>query len=682
MQHPGSLLPTRALAFGGVYHAEQTNEATWIEDIRLMRKAGVNLVSLAVFAWGELEVEDGRFDFEWLDHVLGLLHHADIRVVLATATSTPPTWLVRKHPEMRPVTADGRTLDVGARQVYCPSSPVWREHVARMARVMAERYADHPAVALWQVSHEYSDHVGRCFCDASTEHFQAWLKTRYGSLDALNTAWGTSNWSQRITAWSDVTAPRTTVNGPQIPGQLLDFERFSSDAFIELFEVEREVLTEVCPDAPVTTHFISLRRDIDYWRFAEHVDVIADNAYPDPADPFTHETAALNYDLMRSLKGGDPWLMLEHPMSAVAWRDVNPPKPVGQARLTTLQAIAHGADAAVYNQWRQSRFGAEQFHSAVLGSRGERSRTYQEFCAIGHDLERLAPVAATRVDASVAVLVDWESWWASSSPEILPSSLKSWLDTTRAWHAALAGLGHTLDVVRAGSDLGKYRAVAVPNLMMVTPKQAEALVAYVAQGGHLIVGAFSGVVDVQGHTHLGGAPGPLRDLLGLEVEEFWPLSEGARVTVQLAERFDSQQLTAHTWSEWIDAAPDTEVIASFSSGDLVGRPALTRNTLGAGEAWYIGFDGDRDGLAGALELFLADSGIAPGPSLPRTVEVVARADDAQRFTFVLNHDREPVTVSIAADLGVPGAVRDLLGAQITSDALTLDGFGVAVLTGA
>ncbi len=531
-----------ALAYGGDYNPDQWPEETWLDDARLMREAGVNLVSLPVFSWPQLEPEPGVYDWGWLDRVIEILWDAGVKIDLATATATPPSWLVRNHPEMLPWNEQGRRLEFGSRQAYCPSSPIWREHVVRMSRAMAERYGEHPALALWHVSNEYGDHVARCWCPESSAHFRRWLEARYGDLDGLNEAWGVNVWGQRYTAWEHIEVPRQAT-GPVNPTQLLDFERFSSDALLELFQLEIDVLREVTPDIAVTTNFMSLLRDLDYWDFAAVEDLVTDDAYPDPADPEAHVPAALNYGLMRSLKGGQPWLLLEQAASAVSWREVNVPKAPGQMRIDSLQAIAHGSDGAMFFQWRQAKYGQEKFHSAMLGHRGEASRSFQETKAFGAELQRLAPVRGTRVRARVALVVDWDSWWGSSATESLPSQRLDWLAQARAWNAALYELGHPVDTVRATGPFDGYDVVVVPNLYVADAAQAAALADYVATGGQLVVGPFSGVVDATEKVHDGGAPGPLRELLGVEVDEHWPVPDGRAERVELAGRVAPPEAT-------------------------------------------------------------------------------------------------------------------------------------------
>ncbi|GAA2464470.1 beta-galactosidase [Agromyces soli] len=660
-----------ALAYGGDYNPDQWSEEVWLEDARLMREAGVNLVSLPVFSWPQLEVAPGVYEWGWLDRVLEILSDAGIRIDLATATATPPAWLVRSHPEMLPWNEDGQRLEFGSRQAYCPSSPIWREHVARMTRAMAERYGEHPGLALWHVSNEYGDHVSRCWCPESARHFRRWLEARYGGLDGLNAAWGVNVWGQRYTAWEQIEPPRRAT-GPVNPTQLLDFERFSSDALLELFQLEIDVLREITPEIAVTTNFMSLLRDLDYWDFAAVEDLVTDDAYPDPADPLAHVPAALNYGSMRSLKGGRPWLLLEQAPSGVSWREVNVPKAPGQMRIGSLQAIAHGSDGAMCFQWRQAKYGQEKFHSAMLGHRGEASRTFQEAKAFGAELRRLEPVRGTGVRSRIALVVDYDSWWGSSAAESLPSQRLNWLAQARAWHSALHALGHPVDTVPASGPFDGYELVVAPNLYVADAEQAAALSAFVARGGQLVVGPFSGVVDADEHVHDGGAPGPLRGLLGVEVDEVWPVADGRAERVALA---GGPTFDAPVWGEWLEAA-GAETVAAYDSGELAGRPAITRRgaDASAGAAWYVSCVLEPAGLVALFRRVLAAAGLPARDRIDPMLEAVTRADDDTDYTFVLNHGRDELTVD------VPRGARDLLGdGAALGPTLTLSRFGAAVL---
>ncbi|MGC0415631.1 beta-galactosidase [Embleya sp. AB8] len=634
------------LLFGGDYNPEHWPEEVWAEDAKLMVEAGVNMATVAVFSWSRLEPRPGEYDFGWLDRVLELLHEHGIAVDLATATATPPPWLVREHPELLPVDANGTRLEFGSRQGYCPSSPIFRAATVRLARAMAERYGAHPALAMWHISNEYADHTLECFCDESARHFRRWLTDRYASVAGLNDAWGTSCWGQHYTDFEQINPPRKAP-GPINPAQLLDWRRFCSDALLECFEAEKAVLREVTPDVPVTTNFMSVLPGLDYWKWAAAEDFVSDDAYPDPADPTSQVNIALSYDLMRSLKRR-PWLLLEQAPSAVSWREVNVPKPPGRMRLDSLQALAHGADGVMFFQWRQARYGPEKFHSALLPHGGVRTRGWQDTLRLGGELEKLAELAGTHSRADVALLLDWDSWWGLEAPESMPSKRLELLRLMRSWYAPLHALGITVDLAPAGRDLSAYRLVIAPNLYLCTDEQADRLREFT---GELIVGPFSGVVDPADRVHPGGAPGPLRELLGLSVDEFWPLADGAVQGVRYA---DGTAGTATRWAEWL-RLEGAETIADYTDGDLAGQPAITRH----GRVGYVGCA--LEDVTPVLTDALTRAGVRPVADVPPAVEACLRVGPDAAYLFLLNHG----TTTAALTLRAPGTDlltgRDLAG---------------------
>ncbi|MGW5684530.1 beta-galactosidase [Nonomuraea sp. NPDC003754] len=622
------------LLFGGDYNPEQWPEEVWAEDVRLMSEAGVTMATVAVFSWSRLEPQPGVYEFGWLDRVLDLLHEHGVTADLATATATPPPWLVREHPEIMPVDAQGVRLEFGSRQGYCPSSPIFREHAVRLATAMATRYADHPALAMWHVGNEYADHTLECFCPESARHFRAWLAARYSTIDALNDAWGTSCWGQHYTGFGQIEPPRKAP-GPVNPAQLLDWRRFCSDALLELFTAERDALREVTPAVPVTTNFMSILHGLDYWAWAAAEDLVSDDAYPDPADPHSHVAIALSYDLMRSLKQR-PWLLLESAPSAVSWREVNVAKPPGMMRLHSLQAVAHGADGVMFFQWRQAKYGPEKFHSALLPHGGTRTRGWQDTLRLGADLRRLAEVAGTATRAEVALVMDWDSWWGLEAPESMPSNRLKLKDLLLAWYAPLHARGIAVDLAPPERDLSAYRVVIVPNLYLCTAEQAKALASVT---GELVVGPFSGVVDASDQVHDGGAPGPLRDLLGVAIDEFWPLPDG---TAQPVRHADGTPGLARTWAEWPRLVGDAvEVLARYEGGDLDGLPSVTRN----GTVTYVSCL--LDDVTPVLDRVLHG---VEAIDVPAGVEATRR----ENHLFLLNHTATPQQVTL------PRPGRDLL----------------------
>lgn len=654
------------LAFGGDYNPEQWPEDVWSDDVALMRRAGVTMATVGVFGWSMLEPEPGRFDFGWLDRAIETLGAAGISVCLGTATATPPPWLVSQYPDVRPVTADGVRLEFGSRQGYCPSSPTFREHATRLARAMADRYGTNPAVKLWHISNEYGDHISECFCEVSEGHFRRWLADRYGVIGALNEAWGTRHWGQVYRSFDEVPAPRR-MPGPGSPSHALDWRRFCSDALLDLMLAEKRVLQEVSPQLPVTTNFMSMFYSMDYWRWARELDVVTDDAYPDPADPHAHVDAARNYDLMRSLGRGRPWLLLEQAPSAVSWRPVNLPKPPGVMRLWSYQAIARGSDGAMFFQWRAPRFGSELHHSTMLPAAGPNSRTFREICQLGSELGALDGVAGGRIDADVAILLDWDNWWALDAEQSMPSVRMRWQAALRPFYDALYELGVTADFARPDDDLGRYRMVVVPNSYLLRESDAAKLADYVESGGHLLVGPFSGVVDEHCRAHPGGAPGPLADLLRVRVEEVWPLTEGAGVAIDL----EGSGVEARIWTEWL-RADDADVVARYRGGPLDGMPAMTRRVHGSGVAHYVSFL--PEDATSILEPALHDAGVrATGRAAVRGVEQLVRGTKAASYLFLLNHNHTAATVPIDA----PGT--DLMTGAAVADAVELPGYGVAVV---
>ncbi|HLL33009.1 MAG TPA: beta-galactosidase [Streptomyces sp.] len=641
------------LLFGGDYNPEQWPEETWHEDVRLMKDAGVNSVTLGVFSWSKLEPEPGAREFGWLDTLMDLMRDHGIGVVLATPTASPPPWLGRLYPETLPRDADGRVEHWGGRQHFSHSSAVYRRFAAAITEDLAARYAGHPALTLWHINNEYCtfDHG-----DEAAARFRSWLQRRYGTLDALNTAWGTAFWSQGYDTWEGIIPPRR-AHYLHNPTQVLDFRRFTSDMLLECFTAERDIVRRHTPHLPVTTNFMPLWTGQDAWRWAEEEDVVSVDLYPDPRDPLGAQHGALVQDLTRSQARG-PWMLMEQAAGPVNWRGVNHPKPRGLNRLWSLQAVARGADAVCYFQWRQSRQGAEKFHSGMVSHAGEEGRTFQEVKRIGADLDRLAEVTGTHLTADVAILHDWHAWWAGDQ-EARPSRRVDLPAVLHAWHRALWEAHLTTDFAHPEHDLSRYRLVVVPQLYLLTDAAIENLLGYVRDGGTLVSGFLTGVADEDDRVRAGGVDARLRELFGIRVlHEWWPLDAGQSV--------ECDGFRATLWSEEIEAADDVTETVRYRGGELDGLPAVLRR----GRAWYVSTLPEPDALRGLLTRAAAEAGVRPVlDGLPATVEAVRRGE----LLFVLNHGREPVTVP------VPGRHHDLLTGATVTDEVRLDRYGVAVL---
>lgn len=633
------------LAFGGDYNPEQWPEDVWHEDVRLMREAGVTLVSVGIFSWALLEPSPGEYDFGWLDRIIDLLHENGIRVDLGTPTVTPPVWFYRAHPEALPVTEDGTRYEFGSRGAICHSNADYRAAAATITTKLAERYGDHPALAMWHVHNEYGVPVSACYCDSCAAHFRRWLRTAYGTVDAVNEAWGTAFWGQRYTDFDEINPPRRTPTVGN-PGQALDYKRFADATMRENFVAERDVLHRLSPGVPVTTNFmtaLSQCDSVDYWAWGREVDIVTNDHYLITDGRRTHVNLAMAADLTRSVAGGAPWLLLEHSTSGVNWQPRNPAKAPGQMARNSLGHVARGSDGALFFQWRQSRRGAEKFHSAMLPHGGTDTRVWREVVELGASLDSLSPIRSTRTQADVALLWDWHSWWAQNL-QWRPSEDHDPRERADAFYEALYDRHLTVDFAHPEADLSRYPLVVVPALYLMTEAAGDNLRGYVESGGTLVVSYFSGIVDEHDAVHEGAYPGALRDVLGLTVEEFSPLLPGERVRVIGP---DGSELAGDVWTEFV-VPRGAETVWTYAEGLTAGHPAVTRHRLGEGTAWYVSTRLGAEGLDALLGWAADDASLAPRADLPRDVEVVRRTGESGSYLFAINHTATDAKVPLDA----------------------------------
>lgn len=622
------------LRYGGDYNPEQWSREVWHEDIALMREAGVNLVSIGIFSWVVLEPREGEYDFSFLDEIIELLADAGIDVDLGTPSAAPPAWFWKKYPDSHPVLRDGTRLGFGSRGMVSPSSPDYRRAATALASKLAERYGQHPAVVMWHVHNEYGAPISDSYDEHSVVAFRGWLRERYGSLDALNRAWGTRFWGQSYGEWDEIDAPRMSASVSN-QAQRLDFQRFTSDALLACYIAERDAI-RAHSDRPITTNFMATNcPSVDYWKWAKEVDIVANDHYLVAERPDNHVLLAMDADLTRSLAASRPWILMEHSTSAVNWQPRNIAKRPGELARNSLQHVARGCDAVLFFQFRASRYGAEKFHSAMLPHAGRDSRVWQEVVGLGRQLGELERLAGAKVTARVAIVWSIESFWAMDF-EWRPSVELAHRERIEAFYAELWRRGVTVDFVHPSQDLSAYDVVFAPSLYLLADADAANLRGYVAGGGILSVSYFSGIVTENDEVPAGAYPGQLRDVLGLEVHEFLPLHENETVTL-------SDGSTGTAWADDI-VLTTAEAVAGYVDGPAAGAPAVTRNALGAGTAFYASTKLTGDDLGGFVEATLLAAGLE-FELLPDGVEVVTRESESERFTFVINHSGAAASVN-------------------------------------
>ncbi|MFC4455401.1 beta-galactosidase [Deinococcus sonorensis] len=663
------------IPYGGDWNPEQWDREVWHEDIRLFREAGIDLLSINIFAWTRLQPDEQSFDFSLLDELFTLLHDNGMRVCLGTGTAAHPAWMATRYPDILRVDAQGRKRKFGNRHNACPSSPTYRHFAPRLAGALAERYGQHPALSLWHISNEYS---GACYCERCEVRFRAWLRAKYGSLDALNHAWNAQFWNQTISDWDEIVAPNVLTvqrddRHTSLQGLSLDYMRFNSDNLLDTYLLEDRAIREHHPEAVITTNLMGAYRVLNYRAWAPHLDVIAWDSYPGPGQ--APSRTAMMHSLMRGLKGGAPFLLMEQTPSQTNWMPYNSLKRPGVMRLQSFQAVAHGADAVMFFQMRRSPGAGEKFHGAVIEHHGRSdTRVFREVSALGAELQQLGRVTlGTRVCARTAVWFDWESWWASEN-STGPSAALEYVEEVWKVYDALHAAHVAVDVVGPGSDLSGYRVLAAPVLYLLRPEDVSALHAFVAGGGTLLTTFLSGVADPSDRVFPGGAPGPLRDLLGLWVEEIDALAPDVRnrIVLQGALGALSGSYSCNLLFD-IVRVEGAEVMATYGEDFYAGTPALTRHRVGQGQAWHLASSAEPAFLRGLLGHLCEDSGVEPTwPNLPEGVEATRRGEGERQVLFLLNHLQQQVTVPLATDL------HDLLSGATLQGQVTLPACGVLV----
>ncbi|OMF67461.1 beta-galactosidase [Paenibacillus sp. FSL R5-0766] len=662
--------------YGGDYNPEQWDHETHLEDLRMFQLAGIDIATINVFSWALIQPDEVTYRFEELDQLINRLHENGVYICLATSTAAHPAWMAKKYPDVLRVDADGRKRKFGGRHNSCPNSPTYRKYAEKIADKLAERYKDHPAVLVWHISNEYG---GECYCDNCEKAFRVYLKERYQTLEQVNKAWNTNFWGHTFYDWDEIVLPSNLSehwgnNNSTFQGISLDYSRFNSDSMLDCYLLEYDAIKKHIPDSVVTTNLMGFFKQLDYFKWAKYLDIVSWDSYPGLATPVSF--TAMAHDLMRGLKDGQPFMLMEQTPSQQNWQPYNSLKRPGVMRLWSYQSVAHGADTIMFFQLRRSIGACEKYHGAVIEHAGhENTRVFREVAELGKELQILGDTTLdASVESKVAIVFDWDNWWAiekSSGPTVA----LNYVDQIHKYYAAFFRRNIQVDIISVDTDMSKYDIVLAPVLYMVKPGYAAKLEKFVEAGGTFLTTFFSGIVNENDLVTTGGYPGELRKLLGIWVEEIDALLPEQKNRIVLKETYGDLQ-GEYGCGMLCDLlhSEGAEVIAEYGDDFYKGMPVVTRNTFGEGEAWYVASDPDERFLDGLLGQLAAAKNVESLLETPEGVEVSARTKDGRPYLFVMNHN----ATTQCYDLGTAKA-HDLLTNRELSGSVEIEARGVQLL---
>lgn len=626
----------KKILYGGDYNPEQWGEEVWEEDMRLFRKAHVDVVTLNVFSWASLQPSEEVYDFTRLDKIMDLVSDNGLKVCLGTSTAAHPAWMARKYPDVLRTEHNGMRRKFGSRHNSCPNSPTYRKYSAALAGRLAERYGNRGNIVAWHIANEYG---GECYCENCEKAFREWLKEKYGTLEELNRAWDASFWGHTFYDWEEVVAPNLQSEEfywgdcirTNFQGISLDYRRFQSDSMLACYRLEEEAVKKYTPQIPVTTNFMGFYKGLDYQKWARGMDFVSWDNYP--AYGAVPEQAAMAHDLMRGLKQGMPYVLMEQTPSVSNWHIYCALKRPGVMRLWSYQAVAHGADAVMFFQMRRSIGACEKYHGALIDHAGhENTRVFREMAALGRELDRLGDVLLDgRSKARAAIVMDWDNWWAAEY-SAGPSKLINYCEELLAYYKAFYRLNIPVDIISVEDELSGYALVTAPMLYMCKDGFDGKLRKFVEEGGFFLTTYFSGYVEDHDLVVTGGYPGRLKDILGIWVEESDALPEGE------GNRFlyGGKEYRAEILCDLLHLQ-GAEALSVYEEDFYEGMPVLTAHPYGKGKAFYVAARSDDDFYVEFIKDVCEEAGIEPIMETPPQIEVTLRENGNGKFLFLLNH---------------------------------------------
>ncbi len=642
------------ILYGGDYNPEQWPEEIWEEDMRMFKLAHIDVVTLNVFSWAALQPDETTYDFAKLDKIMEYVRENGLKVCLATSTAAHPAWMARKYPDILRTEYNGMKRKFGSRHNSCPNSPTYRKYSVALAEQLAKRYRDYDNIVAWHISNEYG---GECYCENCEKAFRVWLQKKYHTIDELNRVWNTSFWGHTFYDWDDVVLPdlrseefswdgkpRTNFQGIS-----LDYRRFNSDSLLECFKLERDVVKQYTPDIPVTTNLMGCYQPLDYQKWGKEMDFVSWDSYP--AFGAEYARNAMVHDVMRGVKHGKPFALMEQTPSVSNWHTYCALKRPGVMRLLSYQALAHGSDTVMFFQMRRSIGACEKYHGAVIDHVGtENTRVFREIAALGAELENLKDTTlAARTKAKVAIVFDWDNWWATTL-SAGPSEAVNYYDEVYQYYRTLFQMHIPVDMVSVEEDLSGYQVLIAPLLYMCKDGYDEKIRKFVSQGGTFVTTYFSGYVEDHDLVITGGYPGRLRDILGIWVEESdaIPVED---IGLKHTFTYDGKQYPAEILCDLLHLEGAMS-LASYDNDFYAGMPAVTRNSYGNGKAYYVATRSNADFYHGLFERILGECEITSlvasetDGNTGISVEACVRENQNGTFLFLLNHSEKTEKVTL------------------------------------
>ena len=629
------------ILYGGDYNPNQWPKEIWEQDMVYFKDARINSATINVFSWAKIQPAEDTYYFDELDEIVEMLSKENYDIVLATSTGAMPAWLYKKYPEVARTDYFGRHHKFGQRHNHCPNSLVFQKYAKALVEKLAERYAHNPHVTCWHISNEYG---GECYCENCAKAFRVWLKNKYGTIEAVNKAWNMEFWGHTVYDWDEIVLPNALGDGMEngtdtaFSGLSVDYRRFMSDSMLENYKMERDVVRRYNPDTIITTNLMGTYKFLDYFKWAKEMDIVSWDNYPSYNTPWSF--TAMSHDLMRGLKDA-PFMLLEQTPSQQNWQPYNSLKKPGQMRAQSIQTMAHGADTVQFFQLRRSVGGCEKFHGAVIGHVGHNNtRVFREVKQLGEELERLGTSTLGSVNqADVGIIFDWDNYWALEYTSGPTEDLK-YVDQIHHYYKFFYDNNIGVNMIPVDADFSKYKIVVAPVLYMVKEGMKEALTKFMENGGILITTFMSGLVNESDNVHLGGYPGPLRELAGVWVEEIDALAPEQTNTITFT---DGTRMSCNLLCDLMHLE-GAQLLASYDENFYAGMPAITKNTFGKGCTYYIGTNMGQEGIDKVLKMATQQAGVHPVVNEPTALEVVCRKTADSTHYYIFNFKETEIVI--------------------------------------